>query len=67
MIKEKTNVAKLSKMEARVYGIITRHLEEKGESIGNREIADILDVTRNEIGRIRKSIVSKLDTLETGF
>lgn len=61
------NLKKLSMLEARVYTIIVEHLEETGETIGNRQIANMLDISRSRVGETRKSLASKIDSLQRGF
>lgn len=52
--------------EATIYELIKSSKEEDGHTLGNKQIAQILDISRNEASRLRASVVTKLGLIK-GF
>lgn len=52
--------------ETLVYDLIARFKEESGDTLGNRELADLLEISRNEVSKLRVSVATKLG-LKKGF
>ena len=61
MTKERlSGLERLTFTETIIYELIERFKDENGNTLGNRELGEILDISRKKVSRLRVSVVTKL-------